>query len=156
VIAYSIQASAPPLPVFLFAFVFTGMGISIQVSQSTGYVAALQSHTRMGIFEACYGFGAFCAPLVATQFANSKRWSFHFLVSLGIALTSIGIAAWVFKFKHQDECLMQIGRDPGEKSANSQSSMRQLLSLKTVHSLAAFAFIYTGTEVTVGGTTVLL
>jgi hypothetical protein len=32
------------------------------------------------------GLGALASPLSATQFAQLPRWSFHFLVSLGVAL----------------------------------------------------------------------
>lgn len=48
-----------------------------------------------------YGFGAFCAPLVATQFSQLPRWSFHFLVSLGITIPNIITLAIVFNFKRQ-------------------------------------------------------
>lgn len=48
-----------------------------------------------------YAFGAFCAPLVATQFSQLSRWSFHFLVSLGITIPNIITLAMVFNFKRQ-------------------------------------------------------
>jgi len=31
------------------------------------------------------GLGAFTSPLVATQFTQLQHWSFHYIVSLGIA-----------------------------------------------------------------------
>lgn len=48
------------------------------------------------------GAGAFLAPIVATQFAQLPRWSFHYLVSLGIAIANIIFLALVFGFKSQD------------------------------------------------------
>ena len=48
------------------------------------------------------GLGAFTSPFVATQFAQIPRWSFHFLVSLGIAMTNIIFLTSVFKLKRQD------------------------------------------------------
>lgn len=48
------------------------------------------------------GLGAFASPLVATQFAQLPRWSFHFLVSLGISISNVIILVLVFKFKDQD------------------------------------------------------
>jgi len=48
------------------------------------------------------GLGAFASPLVATQFAQLPRWSFHFLASLGIAVSNTFLLTAVFKLKHQD------------------------------------------------------
>lgn len=57
-------------------------------------------------FLATSGLGAFAAPLVATQFAQIDRWSFHYLVSLGIALSNAVALAMVFRFKGQDGTLL--------------------------------------------------
>lgn len=48
------------------------------------------------------GLGAFAAPLVATQFAQMDRWSFHYLTSLGLAVCNTIILAVVFRFRDQD------------------------------------------------------
>ena len=48
------------------------------------------------------GLGAFTSPFIATQFAQLPRWSFNFLVSLGIAMTNIIFLISVFKLKRQD------------------------------------------------------
>ena len=48
------------------------------------------------------GLGAFTSPFVATQFAQQRRWSFNFLVSLGIAMTNVAFLISVFKLKPQD------------------------------------------------------
>ena len=78
------------------------MGI-FQDASASAYIASLRDNgpTRMGIMHSVYGFGAFCAPLVATRFAQLDRWSFHFLVSLGITIPNIITLAMVFKFKRQ-------------------------------------------------------
>jgi MFS family permease len=151
-IAYAIQSAAPPFPLFVIAFAINGAGLAVQDAQANGYVAAWNDNNKMGVLHAAYGLGAFCAPLVSTQFSQLEKWSFHFLVSLGIALSNIIVLAIVFRFKDQDESLQQIGIEPGEKNTNEQSNMRQLVSLKAVHLLAAFIFIYVGVEVTIGGT----
>jgi fucose permease len=153
-IAYAIQSAAPPFPLFVIAFAINGAGLAVQDAQANGYVAAWNDNNKMGVLHAAYGLGAFCAPLVSTQFSQLEKWSFHFLVSLGIALSNIIVLAIVFRFKDQDESLQQIGIEPGEKNTNEQSNMRQLVSLKAVHLLAAFIFIYVGVEVTIGGWTV--
>jgi len=51
------------------------------------------------------GLGAFCAPFSATQFAQLDRWSFHFMISLGISLSNVAFLATVFGFKSQDGVL---------------------------------------------------
>ena len=48
------------------------------------------------------GLGAFSAPLVATHFAQQERWSFHYLISLAIALSNFALIIGVFRFKQQD------------------------------------------------------
>lgn len=47
----------------------------------------------------CLGLGAFCSPLVATQFAEKPHWSFHYLVSLGIALLNTILVCSVLRFR---------------------------------------------------------
>jgi hypothetical protein len=51
------------------------------------------------------GAGALSSPLVATQFAQLPRWSFHYLVSLGIACSNTALLIVVFRCKTQDGLL---------------------------------------------------
>ena len=97
------------------------------------------------------GLGAFASPLVATQFAQLPNWSFHFLVSLGFAISNAILLIAVFRLKRQDgtyiwyispsnlrhlyircrlyhshkrffpECLLQAGEIIPETTANSGS-----------------------------------
>ncbi|KAJ7033673.1 MFS general substrate transporter [Mycena alexandri] len=131
VAAYSIQAPAPPFPVFAASFFLNGLAISIQNAQANAYVASLRfnSEMYMGMLHASYGAGALCSPLVATRFAQMDHWSFHYLVSLGIAVINA----------------------PGDTSPSDRSNFRQILSLKSVHILGFFALMYVGVEVTIGG-----
>ena len=48
------------------------------------------------------GAGALCAPLVSTQFSHLPHWSYHYLVSVGIAISNMAILAAVFGFRTQD------------------------------------------------------
>ena len=48
------------------------------------------------------GMGAFAAPLVATQFAPMKHWSFHYLTSTGLAISAVIGTSIVFRFKRQE------------------------------------------------------
>ncbi|KAJ7496508.1 MFS general substrate transporter [Mycena latifolia] len=153
VIAYALQAAALPFPVFVLASVINGAGLAIQDAQTNGYVASIaeNSATKMGFVQAAYGAGALIAPLVSTQFAQQRHWSFHYLVSLGITALNTVFLAVVFRAKAQDDCLAQIGQEPGEKGPNDESHLRQIVSIKAVHLLALFLFVYVGVEVTIGG-----
>ena len=56
----------------------------------------------MGIMHAIYGVGAMCAPLVSTQFARLHRWSFTYLVHIGLVAANALILILVFKFRRQE------------------------------------------------------
>ncbi|KAK7039467.1 major facilitator superfamily domain-containing protein, partial [Favolaschia claudopus] len=154
IIAYVLQAPAPPFPVFVASFFLNGVGIAIQDAQANGYVASLRHspEIKMGLLHGAYGAGALVSPLVATQFSQLRHWSFHYLISLGIAITNTVILIWIFRLKTQDECLEVVGEGPIDAaSTNEHSSFRQILSMKTVHLLAFFILVYVGMEVTIGG-----
>ncbi|KAJ7609796.1 MFS general substrate transporter [Mycena polygramma] len=153
IVAYAIQAPAPPFPVFVLSFVINGVGISIQDAQANGYVAGLKHNpeTKMGLLHGAYGAGALVAPIVATQFSQMRQWSFHYLVSLGVAISNTIVLALVFRLKTQDECLQSVGEAAGETGTSEHSTFRQILYLKTVHLLAFFVLVYVGVEVTIGG-----
>ncbi|KAH7910276.1 MFS general substrate transporter [Hygrophoropsis aurantiaca] len=153
VVAYTIEATAPPFPAFVFAYFLGGIGLALQNAQSVGYVARLKpnAETKMGFLMACYGAGALSSPIAATHFAQVSRWSFHYLVSLGLALFNTVLLIIVFRLKRQDECLVQIGLEPTEKGTSEHSEFRQIFGLKDVHLLASFILFYVGAEVTIGG-----
>ncbi|KAJ7921499.1 major facilitator superfamily domain-containing protein [Mycena leptocephala] len=153
VIAYTLQAAALPFPVFVLASVINGAGLAIQDAQANGYVAGLanNSETKMGYVQAAYGAGALVAPLVSTQFAQMRHWSFHYLVSLGVTALNTIFLGLVFRAKTQDECLAQIGQETGDKGQSEESHFRQIISIKAVHFLALFLLVYVGVEVTIGG-----
>ncbi|KAG9031576.1 hypothetical protein FS837_002948, partial [Tulasnella sp. UAMH 9824] len=104
----------------------------------------------MGVLHAFYGLGAFAAPLVSTQFSQQKRWSFHYLISMGIALTSLVITIGVFRLKRQEDLI------PPEPSSEPSriaihSTYKQIFTQKFVLTLAVFILIYVGIEVSIGG-----
>ncbi|KAA1472113.1 MFS general substrate transporter [Dentipellis sp. KUC8613] len=148
---YAIQISAPPFPVFTVGYFLNGFGLALLNAQSNGYVASLRDPTRMGILHATYGVGALSSPLVATQFAQLHRWSFHFFVSLGIALLSTAVLCVVFRFRTQEECLAQIGLVNEEEGSIDDNKFYQIFRLKALHVLAFFILVYVGTELTIGG-----
>lgn len=102
--AFSVQISRPPYPLFAIAYAVNGFGMALQDAQANGLVALLPTApgTKMGVLHAVYGVGALTAPLVATQFAQQKRWSFHFLASLGVGIINSIVSGAVFRLKKQD------------------------------------------------------
>lgn len=127
-VAYAIQSPAPPFPVFAIAYVINGFGLSLQDAQANGYVSNYHTNTAtlMGVMHGVYGtyivtdssdilltlpwwatgLGALCSPLVATQFARQKHWSFHYLCSFGVGLINTVFLAVVFRFRDQDGALL--------------------------------------------------
>ncbi|KAG1767983.1 MFS general substrate transporter [Suillus occidentalis] len=122
-------------------------------ANSVGYVACIKENAeaKMSIFMAVYGAGALASPLVATQFSHLPQWNLHFLTSLGIAISNTIALSVVFRLKPQEECLAEIGIVDVNNSTSEHSHLRQIFVNKDVHFLAAFALLYVGAEVTVGG-----
>ncbi|TFY79852.1 hypothetical protein EWM64_g4162 [Hericium alpestre] len=58
VVGYSIQAAAPPFPLFVISYAINGWGLAFQCAQSIGYVAAYKGDFdaagRMGFLNAAY------------------------------------------------------------------------------------------------------
>lgn len=153
-ITYSVQSAAPPFAAFVVVNLFNGFGGALQDSQANGFVGSLSHYqeTKMGILHAAYGVGAFAAPLVATQFAQMERWSFHYLTSLGLAVINTIILAVVFRFKEHGECLAAGGEDVHVSTASQEKGkFGQIMKNRSVHLLAFFILFYVGVEVTIGG-----
>jgi hypothetical protein len=110
------------------AYALNGFGLSLQDAQANGFVANYKDNAaaKMGILHAAYGksrytycvhrvsttgllhcvnslgAGALTSPLIATQFAQLHRWSFHYLTSLAVAMLNTVLLVCIFKFKTQD------------------------------------------------------
>ncbi|KAJ3836159.1 MFS general substrate transporter [Lentinula raphanica] len=155
---FVIQSPAPPFPALVISFLFAGFGMSLQGAQANGFVGSLKKNKspKLMMLHASYGVGAFCSPLVATQFSQTRHWSFHYIISAGIAVSNIFVLCAVFRFKRQEELLLEIGQAPDEdvssNSATASSNLySQILNIRVVYLLATFALIYVGVEVTIGG-----
>ncbi|KAG8720741.1 hypothetical protein FRC08_018282 [Ceratobasidium sp. 394] len=154
VVAYCLLAPALPFPVMCIAYAINGFGIALQDAQANGFVAALPNNAsaKMGLLHAAYGAGAFVAPLVATQFAQLPRWSFHYLTSLGLAIINAISLLVVFRLRSQDEILgISSTHTDTNASANEQNKYKQIFSSRAVQLMAFFVWVYVGTEVTIGG-----
>ncbi|KAL5498901.1 hypothetical protein ACEPAH_1419 [Sanghuangporus vaninii] len=129
--AYAVQCSASPILVFVLAYVSSGVGVSLQLAQIMDFAVSLNKNAdlKMAMFHASHGMGALCSPLVATQFAAmSNRWSFHFLVSLGCAITNTASLAIVFRFKPLNNALEKAGQNIRPASASQDNHYAQLSS----------------------------
>ncbi|KAF5327217.1 hypothetical protein D9619_005088 [Psilocybe cf. subviscida] len=116
---------------------------------------ARASGAKMGFLHAAYGLGAFCSPLIATQFAalpGHRRWASHYLVSLGISVVNVILLVLVFRGRPQDDCLRMAGEIVPERSIEQERGLfRRVLRTSAVHLIALFVLIYVGVEVTTGG-----
>ncbi|KAF8155523.1 MFS general substrate transporter [Crassisporium funariophilum] len=157
VVAFAIQAAAPPFPVFVMAYAINGMGLALQDAQANAFIATMKNNsaTKMGILHSIYSLGAFLSPFVATQFAQLTRWSFHYLVTMGMAFSSAVLLTCIFKFKTQDECLAQAGEVIPEKVEGvEEATFKEVMTTRAVHLLAIFIFVSVGVGVTIAGWTV--
>nr|GAT44622.1 predicted protein [Mycena chlorophos] len=164
IVGYSLQAAALPYPVFALASFLNSIGVSILDAQANGYVASIarNGEARMGYTQAAYGAGLFAAPLVSTQFARIHRWSFHYLVSLGLTLANLAVLAVIFRGLQQNECLALLGQESLAPAADGddgtqgrkKNPMSELFRVKTLHLLALFLFVHVGVGVANGGWTV--
>ena len=73
----------------------------LHAAYGTFKITTINRHSVDLIFQFS-GAGALASPLVATQFTQMDWWSFHYLVSLGIAVTNTIALIAVFGFKSQD------------------------------------------------------
>ncbi|KAH0578292.1 hypothetical protein H2248_003918 [Termitomyces sp. 'cryptogamus'] len=156
-VGYMLMVPALPFPAFVVAYAINGVGVALQDAQANGFVASLDTNAeaKMGVLHAVYGAGALCSPLVATQFAQQKHWSLHYLASLGVAIINTLVLIGVFRFKRQDDCLRESGQMISEyptieQSIHGNGKFRQILCHKTVQLLALYILIYVGVEVTTG------
>ncbi|CAE6460672.1 unnamed protein product [Rhizoctonia solani] len=155
ILAYAVLAPAPPFPVMCVLYAVNGFGIALHNAQANGFVAELPKNTsaKLGLLHAGYGAGAFIAPLIATQFAQIPRWSFHYLTSLGISLINSLALFFVFRLrqKHDVMGIPSPHVDNGNAARNDENIYKAVFSSRAVQLLAIFSWVYVGTEVTVGG-----
>ncbi|KAF8734169.1 tetracycline resistance protein, partial [Rhizoctonia solani] len=155
IVAYSILSTTPPFPAMCVALTINGIGMSLQNAQTSSLVISLTRNpgTKMGMMHAAYGAGACVSPLIATQFSQMPRWSFYFLVSLGLAVSNTVSQSLVFGFRTLPEMLTSFGIPEVVHTADSTqtSKYRQILNIKVIYVLAFFALLYVGIEVTIGG-----
>ncbi|KAL1706567.1 MFS general substrate transporter [Schizophyllum commune] len=150
--AYAMIAPTPPFPVMVVAYGLAGFGMSFQNAHCNGFIGSLKNpFSKLGVLHATYGLGAFCAPLASTYFSTQKHWSFHFLISTGLALLNVFSLLFVLRGKRQEVLMAEGGVAQQERQSGGGNRYKAILSNRSVNLLATFALIYTGTEVTLGG-----
>ncbi|PPQ92297.1 hypothetical protein CVT25_008894 [Psilocybe cyanescens] len=156
---YAIIIPAPPFPLLVCAYVLVGFGVSFQNAQANGFVGSLNKNmtTKLGVMHGAYGLGALTSPFASTYFSRfpDRRWANHFIFSAAFAVVNVAILIYVFRLRRQEEVLLDAGQEPNGESGCLQqqrgSKYRQIFALKCVPFLTAFALIYIGVEVTLGG-----
>ncbi|KAG8873991.1 hypothetical protein FRB98_008691 [Tulasnella sp. 332] len=151
------MSPAPPFPVLCVFSVVNGFGIALQDAQANTFIASIprRASTNMGILHAVYGLGAFTSPFIATQFAQMQCWSFHFLVSMFIALLNTGTLLFAFRGKRQEFFIPE----PSPRSAagepevqhDTSTKYKKVLGHRAVQLMSAYILVYVGVEVTIGG-----
>lgn len=152
VFAYAFIPPAFPFPVMCASYALVGFTMALQNAQCNVFVSSLPGNasSAMGLLHGFYGIGASAAPLVATQLGQSGHWSFFYLTSLGLALLNLASSLYVFKLKRVEE-LVPPHENAEEAPLVQGSKYGAILRRKQVHLLAAFAMVYVGAEVTIGG-----
>ncbi|KAH9847463.1 MFS general substrate transporter [Lenzites betulinus] len=150
--AYSMMIPGGPFELMCFAFVLIGFGLSLQNSHANGFVASSRHHvsTKICLLHATYGFGALVAPLISTQFAEQKHWSFHYMISAALYILNTTMIWFVFRGKRQEEVKAEVDDLNVDPNAIDSNKYKQIFGIREVHFLSVFALIYVGTEVTIG------
>ncbi|KIJ36292.1 hypothetical protein M422DRAFT_179578 [Sphaerobolus stellatus SS14] len=149
IIGHSLLVAAPPFPVLLVGQTAIGLGSAFQNIQANSFVASFDCATKLGFLHGIYGIGALISPLIATQFAQITRWSFHWLVVLCLAVINALFLGSVFRLRPSNELLGKV-EDEEKASQRKVVKWKEVLSLRAVHTLAFFILIYCGVEFTLG------
>ncbi|PPQ67224.1 hypothetical protein CVT26_007297 [Gymnopilus dilepis] len=158
VVGYVIVIPAPPFPLLVCAYIILGFGISLQGAQANGFIGSLQEHmsTKLGMLHGSYGFGALTSPFSSTFFSgfDNKKWGYHYIILECLALLNLCFLIYVFRFRRQEEILLEGGQEPQSESVaqpHGANKYRQIFAQKSIPLLTIFSVVYIGVEVTLGG-----
>ncbi|EJU05957.1 MFS general substrate transporter [Dacryopinax primogenitus] len=148
-VAFAVEAGAPPWPVFVVAYSLNGFAVAIMGAQVNAFVACLPGgNWKLQLLHAGYGVGAFISPLAATQFAQATHWSFQYLIAGCLSVVEIILFCVIFRFRTQSQLLHT---PPSTSSPDGGNKYRQILRLRLVHLFSFFILVYVGLEVSIGG-----
>ncbi|KIM36794.1 hypothetical protein M413DRAFT_77791 [Hebeloma cylindrosporum] len=150
--ACGLQFLAVPFRIFVISFSFGGFAQAVQVVHANAFVSQLSSDSaeRLAKLNAAFALGALVSPLSTTLFSWAQHWTIHFLISMMLAIITLGLVLVVFKLKEQHECLREGGANVVPKTALPwHSHYRQILSRKSIHLLSIFMVIHSSIELTI-------
>ncbi|KAG8910348.1 hypothetical protein FRC00_008364, partial [Tulasnella sp. 408] len=150
ILAYAMIPPALPFPVMCVSYAL--IGFTMANAQTNVFISSLPGNasSAMGLLHGFYGIGASAAPLVATQVGQTGHWSYFYLTSLGLAVMNLAFSLYVFKLRRLEEILPP-HENAEEPPVLQGSKYGAILRRKQVHIMSAFAVVYVGAEVTIGG-----
>ncbi|KAH8664034.1 major facilitator superfamily domain-containing protein [Xylariales sp. PMI_506] len=147
-----------PFPIFCITFFIQALGMAYQDSHSNTFVSGLKNvpHRWLSFIHACYAFGTFVGPLIATAISTTSNsgsvigWRRTYFFLIGIGLLNVAGVATTFK-----DTLWTLQRLTKPRSPrNSKLAVRDLiepLRLKAVWIISLFYFFELGCWMTAGG-----
>ncbi|KAM0750441.1 MFS general substrate transporter [Meredithblackwellia eburnea MCA 4105] len=162
-LGYSLLIPALPFPLFPVAYVLIGIGQSFTNSCANAYIASLpNSEHRLGYLHAAYGTGALVCPLAATAFVSAgHKFSYFYAISTGIIVSNLLFVLYAFKFSYREATVpadielqpARLGEEPvcPRTDGSEKNIFVQTMSSRVVWIFSAFALIYVGIEVSIGG-----
>ncbi|KAF8760790.1 MFS general substrate transporter [Rhizoctonia solani] len=136
------------------AYAINGFGIGLQNAQANGFVTGIPNNTSAKLaYYTPDMVPVHSSPVGCHQFARLPKWSFHFLISLGISLINSLALFFVFKLRRQHE-IMGVPAPHGDNASISrtdENAYKMVFGSRAVQLLAFFTWVYVGAEVTVGG-----
>ncbi|KAL4765274.1 putative MFS efflux transporter [Aspergillus foveolatus] len=160
---YTALACNPPFPVVVAAFFLLGFGMALNIAMNNVFCANMANPTTaLGCFSGAYGIGGVVAPLLATAMvSNDTRWTFFYIITLGIASMNLLLSSWAFAGYDENAATPLVSeRAPSTDpiaTADSETTICRLRHLKTAICSrttllgALFIFAYQGAEVAVSG-----
>jgi fucose permease len=170
IIGADVTHQRPPFWLYVLSFYVGGTGMALQDAQANTFNANLpNAHMLLGILHGMYGFGATISPIVATIIANStpdfRRWHYFYYISAGLAVINSCFISYAFRDTIWPPLFRKLSKMRKEPALTDTVAPRHdrrdrkqankdfiaILKRKEVWLLAAYFFVYVGTEVTIAG-----
>ncbi|KAL2011571.1 hypothetical protein VTN00DRAFT_4289 [Thermoascus crustaceus] len=162
VAGYIMIICKPPFPVVVASFFLLGFGMAVNTALNNVFCANLANSTAaLGGLHGGYGIGGTIGPLIATALAShGVRWSFYYIITLGMALCNLVFSVFAFKGYEKDlptQLLTALQRTASrqsyedEKAKKKKNPLIEAAKNKVTMIGAVFIFAYQGAEVSTSG-----
>ena len=151
----------PPFPVVVASFFFIGYGLALALALNNVFCANLANNTAaLGALHGAYGIGGTIGPLAATAIASQGvRWSFFYIITLGLTIFNIAFSWWTFRDFERDFPSAPISTSHASPSARDDDAaepkkstiLKQALKNRVTILGSLFIFAYQGAEVSISG-----